>query len=82
MQNLVDHEDRKYAMYQEYRVKEALYSYPLYSRELGIYIIFHLSPVMHCVEIVKPMKKCVRLPLGDKFAVFPLPHTNKSHALV
>lgn len=76
VQNIVSHEDKVYAMYQEYRVKEALYSYPLDSRELGIYIVSHLSPVMHCVEMVKPVQKCVRLPLGDKFAVFPLPHTN------
>lgn len=81
VQNIVAYDGREYAMYQEYKVKEALYSYPLDSRELGIYIVSHLCPVLHSVEIVKPVKKCVRLPLGNKFAVFPLPHTNETHAL-
>ena len=48
------------SMFQEYREKEALYTYPLDSRNMGVFIVSNLSTVMHFTELTKPWQKCVR----------------------
>lgn len=76
VKNIIAYGGKEYVMFQEYREKEALYTYPLDSRNMGVFIVSNLSTVMHFTELTKPWQKCVRLPLGDKFAVFPLTHTS------
>lgn len=75
VKNIIAYRGKEFVMFQEYREKEALYTYPLDSRKLGVFIVSNLSPVMQCTELTKPWQKCVRLPVGDQFAVFPMSHT-------
>lgn len=57
----------------KYKKTEDLYSYPCGSSLLDIYLASKPSDI-HFWALSEVAEKCVRLPVGKKFAIFPMVH--------
>ncbi len=76
VQNIVEDKGTVYMVGNEYKQVEHFFTYPVDSKELGIYVVSNLSTSVKCFIFGKNLQKCVRLPFQNKFVVVPLMHCN------
>jgi hypothetical protein len=77
VQNILLHNKRYYLVCQPFTVVSDLYSYPIPSSSLGIYLVSKPSKEFLVLPVSDTLVKCVCLPMlndSSKFAVFPLLH--------
>lgn len=74
VQNIVEDKGIIYIVGNEYKHVENFFSYPIDSKELGIYVVSNLSTRVKCFMIGRNLQKYVRLPFQNKFVVVPLLH--------
>lgn len=74
VQNIVEDKGVVYIVANEYKQVEHFFTYPIDSRELGIYVVSNLSTNIKSFMIRNKPKKFVRLPFQNRFVVVPLLH--------
>ncbi|XP_048010162.1 uncharacterized protein si:dkey-242h9.3 isoform X1 [Megalobrama amblycephala] len=74
VQNIVEDKGIMYIVANEYKQVEHFFTYPIDSRELGIYVVSNLSTNIKCFMIRNKPQKYVRLPFQNRFVVVPLLH--------
>lgn len=76
VQNIVEDKGTVYIVGNEYKQVKHFLTYPVDSKELGIYVVSNLSSSVKCFTFGKNLQKYVRLPFQNKFVVVPLMHCN------
>lgn len=74
VQNIVEDKGVVYIVANEYKQVEHFFTYPIDSRELGIYVVPNLSTNIKSFMIRNKPQKFVRLPFQNRFVVVPLLH--------
>lgn len=76
VQNIVEDKGTVYIVGNEYKQVKHFLTYPVDSKELGIYVVSNLSSSVKCFTFGKNLQRYVRLPFQNKFVVVPLMHYN------
>lgn len=74
VQNIIEEKGVVYIVANEYKQVEHFFTYPIDSRELGIYVVSKLSTNIKCFIVRQKPQKFVRLPFEKRFVVVPLLH--------
>ncbi|XP_067229733.1 uncharacterized protein [Chanodichthys erythropterus] len=74
VQNIVEDKGIVYIVANEYKQVEHFFTYPIDSRELGIFVVSNLSTNIKCFMVRNKPQKYVRLPFQNRFVVVPLLH--------
>lgn len=74
VQNIVEDKGVVYIVAKEYKQVDHFFTYPIDSRELGIFVVSNLSTNIKSFMIRNKPQKFVRLPFQNRFVVVPLLH--------
>lgn len=77
LRNFLVTDDRIFVVFQPYRDKRDLYTYPMDSTQLGIDVVSQLSPNLEVRSLNDVEYKCLTFPYKDGYVMFPLRHSLK-----